>query len=559
VSTVSYVVNALLLRAGLTAPQFDITELDSITREVRSMYVSQLSSTRSVLEMLGACYGFTFCGGDMLYFRVRGAAPVATIPWDDLGADGDADRLPMRQANELEVPAQIAFTYDNVENDYQPDTQFSDRVLSTQTSVESVQVPLGFTASEAKAIADSLLLDKIIGMTTSTIAVGRAYSHLQPGDVVLVLDEDGNTWRMLILKIVDAGGVRKCELRLDDATIWTQPGISAAGTQGQTVVLAPPDTTLALLDIPMLSDSEDRAGIYVAVCGATNAFDEPAPWSASGVYESMDDTSYSLKASINTRTPIGTCTTTLGGWSLGNIFDETNTVTVEISTDDTLSSYTRDEILTGSAPGYLVGDELLYARTATMTGAGIYVLSGLLRGRRGTEWAMNDHAADERFVRLSTSGMAFLPLDAADLAGERFYKGVASGQRLSEVIADTITPLGVTLEPYSPVDARVDRSASDHVISWKRRSRLSCRLTGALPISCPLGEAAESYEVDIFIGSAEATAGTPVLRTITASSQSCTYTSAQRTTDGTGSSVVYMRVYQLSAVVGRGTPLITSA
>ena len=49
------------------------------------------------------------------------------------------------------------------------------------------------------------------------------------------------------------------------------------------------------------------------------------------------------------------------------------------------------------------------------------------------------------------------------------------------------------------------------------------------------------------------------LRPITATAQSCTYTSAQRTTDGTGSAVVYMRIYQLSAIVGRGYPLTTSA
>lgn len=89
-------------------------------------------------------------------------------------------------------------------------------------------------------------------------------------------------------------------------------------------------------------------------------------------------------------------------------------------------------------------------------------------------------------------------------------------------------------------------------------NRLSTRLVGSLPIYAPLGEDTEAYEVEIFASSAHATAGTPVVRTITATSQTCTYTSAQRTADGTGSAVVYMRVYQLSAAVGRGYPLITS-
>ena len=554
ITTVSAAVAALLARAGVSPSDYDISELSAITTPVRSMYLSAVAPTRTALEMLAQCYFFTWVGGEKLTARRRGGAPVATIPWADLGADGSADCLPLRLASELEVPAQIALTYDNVGNDYQPDTQYSDRIVSEQVNTETLQVPLGFTAAEAKAIVDALLIDKLIGMTTATIAVGRAYSALQCGDVVLVLDEDGNSWRMLIVRVETADGVFKLDLRQDDATIWTQPGTTGGGTQGQSTVLAAPATTLELLDIPLLTDAENRPGLYAAACGGT------AAWSGAGVYDSTDGTSYSLRTTIDAATAIGTCTTVLGAWSGATVFDETNTVTVNVGSVQTLSSYTRDQVLTGAAPGYLVGSELLYALNATLSSPGVYVLSRLLRGRRGTEWAMAGQGASERFVRLdATGGVRFLPLDAGDLAGLRYYKGVSTGQRVSAVTAETITPLGITLKPFAPVDARVDRSASDHVITWRRRTRLSTRLTGALPISCPLGEASEAYEVEIFAGSAQASAGTPVLRTLATTSPSATYTSAMRTADGTGSAIVYLRVYQLSVDVGRGYPLITSA
>lgn len=150
-------------------------------------------------------------------------------------------------------------------------------------------------------------------------------------------------------------------------------------------------------------------------------------------------------------------------------------------------------------------------------------------------------------------------MNTVDLGSLRYYKAASAGQLLSAVTAETITPAGITLKPFSPVNARVDREAADHVITWSRRTRLSTRLVGALPIYAPLGEETEAYEVDIFASSGAAIAGTPVLRTISAAGvASCTYTSAQRATDGTGSTVVYMRIYQLSAAVGRGYPLITS-
>ena len=44
-----------------------------------------------------------------------------------------------------------------------------------------------------------------------------------------------------------------------------------------------------------------------------------------------------------------------------------------------------------------------------------------------------------------------------------------------------------------------------------------------------------------------------------ATAQTYTYTDALRTTHGTSDSVLYMRIYQVSATVGNGQPLITSA
>jgi hypothetical protein len=551
-STVQEVVEGLLARAGLTSAQYDTSALSSITRPVRSLYLSQVAPTRQALEMLGLCYFFTFHGGDKIYFRLRGAASVATIAWDELGCDGSPDRFSPRLANELEVPAQAFLVYDNTDNDYQPDTQASDRLLSSQTSTETLQVPLGFTAAEAKQIIDAYLTDKLIGMTTAQIALDRRYSRLQPTDVITVTDEAGATWRMRIVKIDDSDGVRKCDLVMDDASVYTQAGTTTAGTQGQTAVAPLPDTVLELLDIPLLRDQDDQPGFYFALKGSA------ATWRQAGIYTSLDGTTYTLSSTVSDQAVIGTCSTTLGNWSGGNVFDLASSVTVNVGLGE-LASYTTTEILTGVAPAYLVGSEIIFARTATLSSPGVYVLTDLLRGRLGTEWASTGHAGSERFVVLSTSGVRFFQLDTADLGRLRYLKGVSAGQLVADVTAETITPVGVALECYSPVDARVDRTASDHVISWKRRTRLSTRLVGALPISAPLGEASERYEVDIFIGSAEATAGTPVLRTLTSSTQSVTYSSANRTTDGTGSSVVYMRVYQLSENVGRGYPLITSA
>jgi hypothetical protein len=416
-----------------------------------------------------------------------------------------------------------------------------------------MQVPLGFTAAEAKAIVDAMLMDQAAGVVRTSISLGLQHTRLEPTDVVVLTGEDGSTYRMRLLKRTDADGVLSFDAVLDDATVLTQAGVTSGGTTPQTSVAALPNTTLELLDIPILRDADDRPGHYVAVKG-----DNPS-WHSAGLYQSLDTTTYSLNTTINSQAVMGGCSTTLGNWTGGNVFDEINTVTVAVGLGQ-LASVTRDDLLNSqSVNAALVGSELIQFRDATLLSTGVYQLGGLLRGRRGTEWAMTGHAASERFVQLSLTGMRFIELQTSELGKLRYYKAASAGQRLSSVTAKSITPLGVGLEPFSPVDARVDRTAADHVVSWRRRTRLSGRITGPLAWSHPLGEATESYEVEIFSSLANATAGTPVLRTVTATASNFTYTSAQRATDGTGSAVVYLRVYQLSATVGRGYPLITSA
>lgn len=554
----SSVVSAICLRAGMSAGQIDVTSLAGITLPVRALTVAQVSSARTVLDMMASAYFFDIVLSDKLYFRARGGASAATLTYDDLGvaASGSeiADPLPLTQASELEVPAQVALTYNNIDSDYQSDTQYSDRLLTGQESTSAVQLPLGFTASEAKQIVDRMLADQAWRLRT-TLALDMGYTRLEPADVITATSDNGSQYRLRLLKRTEADGVLTFEAVIDDATVLTQAGTTSTGIAGQTAVSALPNTSLELLDIPMLADTENQAGIYVAVTGSTT------DWTLGALYESVDGTSYTLNTTITDQAAIGTCTTTLGNWTGGNVFDDISTVTVNVGTIQTLSSYSRDSVLIGAAPAYLIGSEIVYALNATLISLGVYTLSGLLRGRRGTDWASTGHVAAERFVELPPTGdgIRFAALNAVDLGSLRYYKALSAGQLLSAVAAKTITPGGITLKPFSPVNARVNRDANDHVITWSRRTRLSTRLVGSLPIYAPLGEATEAYELEVFASSGAAIAGTPVLRTITATAPSATYTSAERTADGTGSAVVHMRIYQMSAAVGRGYPLITSA
>jgi hypothetical protein len=551
--TIESAVTQICLTAGLQPSQFDATSLATITRPVRAMAISQVSSARTVLEMLASMYQFESVLSDKIYFVPRGSAPVATITFDELGVMQDStnppDPLPLMQANELEIPAQLALTYSNVDGDYQTDTQYSDRLLTGMESTSATQVPMGFTPSEAKQIADTLLMDKAVSALSTTITLDTSRAALQPTDVILLTGEDTSSYRMRIVKRTDAGGVTTLQCVGDDASILTQAGTTIGGTTSQTTVAALATTALQLLDIPLLRDVDNLPGFYVAVTsGATN-------WSNCAIYDSLDDLTYSQTLTMGDQTALGTCTTTLGNWTGGNTFDEANTVTVNVGAIQQLVSVTRDDILANQGiNSALIGSELVQYRTATLVSAGVYTLSGFLRGRRGTEWAQTGHASGERFVALGTSGLRFVALQAGDLGHQRYYKAASAGQKLSAVTSQAITPAGVALECFSPVNARADRTTTDTVLTWTRRTRLSTRLVGTLPISAPLGEVTEAYEVEVWDSTY-----TTLKRTLSASTPSVTYTSSQQVTDfGSNQATLYLKIYQLSATVGRGYPLTVS-
>ncbi len=526
-------------RAGLQASQFSVTGLSGITTPVHGMAISQVSSVRSVLEMLMGCYFFDCVTSDKLYFRARAGAVVDTITNDELGWSVDGvdfpDPLPLTMANELELPAQMALTYNNIDGDYQTDTQYSDRLISGQENTTVVQVPLGFTAAEAKVIAAARLADAYVARLSSQIALSLEHSELEPSDTILVYGADGSQFRQRLVKRTDSECVLVFDTVADDSTVFTQLGLTVGGTESQTVVLGLPDTFVELLDIPMLRNADNSLGIYVAVSGEEN-------WTAGDLYHSTDGVTYSVDASFTQSTVIGATEDALDTWTGGTVFDEMSSVTVDVGAGE-LESVTQAEILNSvEANAAVIGSELVQFREATLLSPGVYKLTGFLRGRRGTEWAMSGHAAGERFVLLATNGMRFLALDTSDFGRMRYYKGVSAGQRLSVAGVDSITPSGINLKPLSPVNVRVDRTGLNPVVTWSRRTRFSTRVGGPSE-SIPLGEATEAYEVDVFSDNSFTT----VIDTIETTSASATITAGSPLHE-----TLYLRIYQMSEAVGRG-------
>ena len=200
--------------------------------------------------------------------------------------------------------------------------------------------------------------------------------------------------------------------------------------------------------------------------------------------------------------------------------------------------------------------EIVQAGAAELIAPGRYRLTRLLRGQRGTEVAMgNPVPVGARMVILDTA-LASLPIAEADLGIPWNWRiGPASRPVSDETYdAQAFTPEGVGLRPFSVAHVeqpwRRPRAPGDLTIRWTRRSRvLAADSWGGLEV--PLGEELEAYEVEILDGAT-------VKRVLSTATTSVVYTAAAQTTDwgaelGPGDTLD-IRIYQLSALVGRGAP-----
>lgn len=544
------VLEDLAVRAGLESSYLDFSSCAG--KVVRALSVSQVTPSRTVMQMLGDANLQEFVeSGGVLKTVARGGASVATIAYDKLGASqGDpVEPLPLKRLNDIELPRQVAVTYQNTLNDYQNGTEYSDRLLGGSTSVATTELALGMQPQEAKRLADFKLTDAVAGITQiGPLGLTREYARLEPTDVITPTDHTGSTYRARILKITDDGGLRTLECVLDDASAVNSEAVTDDDYESSTIVRVKAVTGLELMDIPILRDADNDAGIYAAVTKSSNS----GIWPGAVLFKGINDTGWTEEATYTDRTFIGSTTTALAAWDDGPKFDEVSSVTV--AGIGTLQSYTRDAILNGTANGYLIGSEVLYASTATLVSEGVYTLTGLLRGRRGTEWAAAEGAAsDSRVILLQTQGIRRVLFQTGELGSEYDFRAVTLGKSIGSATTESITPMGVGLKPFSPVNARAARASNGNIaITWSRRTRLDCGFTGANGITVPLGESSESYQVVVYADDTFAT----VKRTLTATAETVTYTAAQQETDfGSVQNSLSVKIYQVSATVGLGYPL----
>ena len=528
------------------------TDIDAtaLTDTLPGYMIKNRVTARKGLEPLAAAFNFRAVESDFkIKFPKRGGASVGNIPQIDLGAT--AGEIPTKQALlKTRMPEEGLFETAIIEYidptfDNNPNTQQAKR------SSEAIDVggslvfnfPGALGNDQAKQIIERMLFQSWAGRTAIFTSVPLKHILKDAGDVITIT-KDGVTDQLELHDVrLGVNSIIKIEGTIDDSVVHvsTATGVDALGDEGQTIVI-PGSTELFILDIPLLRDSDNGEGIYI---GAGTP--QGVSWPGAQIFRGLNTVSFvPFEGIVPSRNlDYGKATTVLADAS-PNIWDRTNTFTVSL-TSGTLSSDTETNVLNGANP-LLIGEgangEIIQFKTAVLNADGTYTLSTLLRGRRGTEYATGTHALNDTVIVLSAATVFRKTVDLSDHLSTFFYKAITLGgsQFSSATIEDVLTLRSQM--PRAPSHLAGTISGNDWTFTLVPRTRTGGSWKNL--IGTPPGESSENYVWDVMDGAI-------VKRTLTSTTPTVAYTSAQQITDfGSNQTTVELNVHQVSDTVARG-------
>lgn len=535
---------------GLLAEDIDVTDLEE--RFVHGYARTRPMPGRSCIEPL-RMIGFFDCveSGVVLKWPTRGKASVATIDTDELGAhEGQEDSPPgvmTKKLSSLELPRMMRVHYVAPSRDYEPGEQISPVRLTTD-AVNDIDVDLvaAIDDDQAAQIAEIVWADAWRARWLHEIAFDRYWSELEPADAILV-PVDGRNERVRIATLTSSDLIlRRAELVRDDDGAYESTAVAEEPRRQPSRLTFYAGTALLMLDLPPLREEDDDAGFYAAAARSGIG----TTWNGAVIYRSADGGgSWTQVASVVNEAVVGRINTALPA-GITSTWDYANSIDVIVPSGVTLESRTEEAVLNGANAAAIGVDgrwEIVQFLDAEEISSNRYRLTTLLRGRRGTEHLVGTSQINDYFVLVSGPGIIRIPMQTSQIGAEMIYRGVTFGSSFASATSQAFTGNGMALETFSPVYVHGERDSSeDLTITWIRRDRLHETMRSGVEL--PNSEASESYSIDIMNGSS-------VVRTLTSSTPSVVYTAADQTTDfGAPVPEVAVRIYQLSAIVGRGTP-----
>lgn len=553
-STAGYVVGDVLNRCGLSLNHVSTLALSD---NLRGYAIGRETTGTGALKPLTQAFNFDMAEvGGSFRAQSRKASIAGSIPLSDIGAVAGSssakDNYKWQREPVVTMAKESTVTYADADRDYQPNAQTDRRSDGSSQNNLSLELSMTLDANKGQEIASRLLWESWVAGQTFDTSLSDRWLALETGRSYLVQTPAGFEPLRLVRSTRGANGVIETTFVRDRADIYSSPVDGSKNPTPPNNVRIMGLSELVLLDLPLLleTDYSKESGFYLGVSASS------ADWrgaevmrssSEAGLYEPIAEFGYDLvTGEVELPTPAPAA-----GYDSATEFDDVTVIRVALAREDmSLTSLPDSDLITGANAIYLgprsgQGGEIIQFGIATFVSPGVYDLSRLKRGQRGTEYAWT-HPADSFFVLLEQAALKRVDFGYGDVGRSAWYKAVSLLNDESAAEAYQWSNTGSGLRPYSPVDLVAEgETGGDINLAWVRRSRIG---HGIIPP--PLGEEFERYKVEI-----RNSAGTATVRSVEVSNATTfIYTVAMQTADFGGPvSSLRWRVAQISAAYGFGT------
>lgn len=422
-------------------------------------------------------------GNDGLVIAPRAAPEAAamTLPAQLSMQDSGSDTTRHKARAGVPVRAAAALRYYDEDRDYQPGVQ---RATGSRGSGRELMIdlPATMTANGARQLANDTANRARWQHETVIWRMGELDPRIMPGVIVRIPDAPGH-WLVRSWEWLDRGIELELErLAPGSATLRSSdPGENLAP-----VDLVVPPTHLAAFEVPADGAVNPNVPLMYAAASAENS-----AWRGAALFVVQGTGLTELGTTGSQRAFVGRLSEPLAP-SKAQLFEARNALVVELVADDLAFVDTDGAGLTAGANRILIGNEVIQFAEATPLGSRQWRLSGLLRGRGGTEdAAATGHAAqtlavllDDRLIALDHQLVP--PLESTQIA--------ALGTGDPDAVVAPLANAGLSRRPPCPVHPRIKVEADQtRVFSWTRRGRGQWRWDN--PVEVPLVEERELYLV----------------------------------------------------------------
>jgi hypothetical protein len=386
-----------------------------------------------------------------------------------------------RQRNSLPPTRQCGVRYYDVGRDYQPGLQ-QGIGRSALGNLAVIELPAALAASEARLLAEAAGRRMSRPSDTIHYRISQIDPSIRPGSIVRLPIAEG-LWRIDHWEWQSDGVLLELSSQPRSALHAPAADPGRSNAQPDSLVVA---TILNALELPWDgSGTGDLPMVFAAASATTSG------WSGAALFAKHPGGALEpLGSTGRRRAAMGTTANTLAPAS-PHFVDRANRLEIVLAGEGLTIESADFYRLGHGANRALVGEELIQFGSVEWTAPDRVVLTDLLRGRGGSEWAVAGHSAGEPFVLV---GDSLAPLDPLSIGDPREVRIVASGLGDSEPVASSVAAPGSTRRPFTPVHGNATPMADGSIVlSWVRRARGAFAWLDS--VETPLNERSEAYEV----------------------------------------------------------------